>query len=611
MKKNRYPLAFLFCSLLAASGLHAQEICDNGIDDDGDGLVDLNDVVDCPCTPAGTGGNSSFVPNPSFEAHNCLPTYLQSNAGPNDCAVAWGSGDQTSPDYFHLQAPWGVQMIPQPIPDGEACMGMLSTAADGGTERIGTCLLDTLEAGHDYELRVHVAMGSQDISATTDLGVFYAGPAQLALWGTASCSMLPVGSILCPVDAVLLGVVDFAPLHAWQPVTITFTPTTDITAILLGPSCTLPANMFDPNEFMFPYMWVDSVGITETITQPTPAITVTGTWCGHDLVLHGDPGADDADVQWFHEGVALVGSTDSLLHIAGLAADTGTYRMQVTTAGGCVFVETHIAADPRPEAAFTWTPDEGCSPLSVAFTNTTAPALTDQVHWDFGDGTSSTGNDPVHLYTTPGIYDVTLQVTSAAGCVDDTTANDIITVLPSPEAGFTFSPEAPDVFHTEVAFSAASSSPDVIAWAWDFTGGTPPTDTLSSPVVVFPAGAPGEYPVRLIVTNAAGCTDTLFTTIVVAGMFSIHVPNSFTPDGDETNDHWRPVWDDLLPESYELRVFDRWGQVVWSTTDAHAAWDGRIGGQDAKSDVYVWSLRAKDPLAHFGHELLGHVTVLR
>ncbi|HEX2618032.1 MAG TPA: PKD domain-containing protein [Flavobacteriales bacterium] len=287
--------------------------------------------------------------------------------------------------------------------------------------------------------------------------------------------------------------------------------------------------------------------------------------------------------------------------------------LSVTDAVGCGSDTTAvglITAHGIPAPSFTFGPDSGCYPLEVAFVNTTDPNMTSTCAWDFGDGGTSTICDTAHIYTEPGLYGVTLAVTSTFGCVGDTTYPDIITVFDHPTAEFTFGPQPTDVFETE-QFFVNTSSADAITWDWTFESADPDSSHATDPVVLFPGGDPGTYDVRLIVSNVHTCTDTAYAQVVIDGYFSVYVPNAFTPDGDGVNDGWRPIMKDLDPKSYMLRVFDRWGKIVWSSQSQDDRWDGRVSGSDPVLGVYAWKLDVRDAVGGYAHTFLGHVTVVR
>jgi gliding motility-associated-like protein len=92
-----------------------------------------------------------------------------------------------------------------------------------------------------------------------------------------------------------------------------------------------------------------------------------------------------------------------------------------------------------------------------------------------------------------------------------------------------------------------------------------------------------------------------------------YIPNAFTPDGDDENDVWWPTANIPVRSNYELLVFDRWGQVVFSTTDPYEPWEGRKqnSGEVLKSDVYAYRLLFGIQNTEVRREILGHVTLLK
>ena len=110
------------------------------------------------------------------------------------------------------------------------------------------------------------------------------------------------------------------------------------------------------------------------------------------------------------------------------------------------------------------------------------------------------------------------------------------------------------------------------------------------------------------------CIDAQDSLLVIAGDCPpiINVPNGFTPDGDGMNEVFLPVITGEV-EEYDLFVFDRWGEAIFSTHDAHTGWDGRVNGIESQEGVYVWTIRFK-AFTDGGvdqQRLTGHVTLLR
>ncbi|MCM2270965.1 MAG: PKD domain-containing protein, partial [candidate division Zixibacteria bacterium] len=165
------------------------------------------------------------------------------------------------------------------------------------------------------------------------------------------------------------------------------------------------------------------------------------------------------------------------------------------------------ALPPKPVASFTGTPTSGEAPLSVDFTSTSTGSIT-FYEWDFGDGDSSGLQNPTHIYSVPGVYDVRLKVTGLGGA-DSSTVPDYITVnIPRPVAQFTLNPDS-GLAPLDVQFTNTSTG-TITSYAWDFGDGA--TTLQENPFHSYEQ--PGIYDVRLIVSGPGG-TDTSFCVACV------------------------------------------------------------------------------------------------
>ena len=117
--------------------------------------------------------------------------------------------------------------------------------------------------------------------------------------------------------------------------------------------------------------------------------------------------------------------------------------------------------------------------------------------------------------------------------------------------------------------------------------------TIAEPVALFHEPAEGLiYTVEVF--NEAGCSDSASIRIKVFDTRpEVFVPSAFTPNGDGKNDVLRPIAAGITRIEY-FRIFNRWGQMVFSTFTSGQGWDGRIGGKDQNSETYVWEVKATD-----------------
>jgi gliding motility-associated-like protein len=139
-----------------------------------------------------------------------------------------------------------------------------------------------------------------------------------------------------------------------------------------------------------------------------------------------------------------------------------------------------------------------------------------------------------------------------------------------------------------VHFQDASST-DVTSWEW--TLGDQITYNGSSFYHEFTA--PGKYDVNLIVFNDYSCSDTALNQIIVNPALTIFVPNTFTPNGDGLNDTFGVAGEAI--QDFDMKIFNRWGQLIYETTNANERWDGTFLGQKVPSGTYVYKVSASSP----------------
>lgn len=180
-----------------------------------------------------------------------------------------------------------------------------------------------------------------------------------------------------------------------------------------------------------------------------------------------------------------------------------TVTLTVTSGGGQQHsTSTNITVVDDPVAGFTAAPLSGCAGSNtISFTNTSQFAGI--YTWDFGDGSSSTLQDPVHTYQNAGIYNVKLIASNPYGCEDIEILSNYITIHPVPSPFFTAAVTSACDINT--IFSFSSSAAGITAWQWDFGDGT--SSSVQNPTHQY--SNPGTYTVSLITTNSFGCTDTL------------------------------------------------------------------------------------------------------
>lgn len=289
---------------------------------------------------------------------------------------------------------------------------------------------------------------------------------------------------------------------------------------------------------------------------------------------------------------------------------TTTYTVTGTTDGCSGTDQMTLSITPLPTVGFT--PDKltGCLPLTVNFTEDNPVGNT--YLWNFGNGqTNTTGPAVSTVYNAPGCYDVKLKLTTPNGCSNTVTYPSLICLNPQPVADFTANPKV--LSQLDSYSKMTNLSTGATMYEWNFDDGSP-INTQFAPSHEFPSSVAGSYEIMLIAISEDGCRDTAKVNIEVLDELVYYVPNAFTPDGDEFNPTFKPVFTSgFEPLSYRLTIFNRWGELVFESLDYNYGWDGTYPGSEGHVQVgsYTWKIDFKTTLSDARKVIMGHVTLLR
>lgn len=266
-----------------------------------------------------------------------------------------------------------------------------------------------------------------------------------------------------------------------------------------------------------------------------------------------------------------------------------------------------------PKVAFDMVPVVGCAPLEVDFINqsTFADGFQLSYEWRF-EGDTFIYNDKDLAYTfynrsgRINNFDVSLRVISPL-CESTLKLSDTIEVWPQPTPNFVADPPAVSVFDGHIRFEDKSSS-DVLYRDWYLGDGN---SESYSRQFEYHYEQPGWYPVVLEVENEYGCTDSTSKRIQIKPEATYYVPNAFTPNGDGDNDYFY-VAGEGIDFDFRLRVFSRWGEVVFDGQGLSSRWNGRLpDGTPAPQGTYAYRVTYTDYVNRKDMDRSGSVTLIR
>lgn len=262
-----------------------------------------------------------------------------------------------------------------------------------------------------------------------------------------------------------------------------------------------------------------------------------------------------------------------------------------------------VVVHPLPVVSFT-TPSQGCAPLcpTIQDSSSIASGSITSLSWSSSDGQTGSGASFSPCYSDPGTYSLTLNAVSDKGCSSQFVESNFIEVYPDPVSSFNIFPEETSIL--EPYIETLNTSINGGSYYWDFGDST--STTLSNPQHTY--ADTGLYEVMLITVSPDGCRDTSYSDVLIKPDFAFYIPNAFTPTRDTRNSIFNVYGIGI--NKFSLMIFNRWGNLVFSSSDPEVGWDGTYKGSPAQQDVYVYKVELTNAL---GKEYVryGHVTLLR
>jgi gliding motility-associated-like protein len=305
---------------------------------------------------------------------------------------------------------------------------------------------------------------------------------------------------------------------------------------------------------------------------------------------------------WLVDGVAVAYDQQPVL--TTFTPGLHTVKLVVKTNIGCGSdtVTRTFTANPAP--VIDMVVADGCVNEPINFSGNQKDNQTNiaQWNWNFGDGDISQIKNPVHTYSLSGNKDVQLNAVASNGCVSDN-------IIKRLNVGYVYAKASNDTmilpnipFQLRVAIGGDFNGVPSFLWS--------PANGLSNSLGGNPtASLQDDITYIVTVTTPQGCSVKDTVNIKVFKGSAVYVPTGFTPNGDGRNDFLRGLYIGIRKVHY-FKVYNRWGQQIFSTNSLIDGWDGTIKGAKQQTGTYVWTLKAED-LAGKIYEMKGVSTLIR
>ena len=271
--------------------------------------------------------------------------------------------------------------------------------------------------------------------------------------------------------------------------------------------------------------------------------------------------------------------SDGALTSSATNLAAGTYTVIVADANGCTAYDTVTINSSEGVTLNSNSVDATCNNADGSATTNAITGVSPFTYlWNNGASTSSATNLVAGTYT--------VIVTDANGCIayDTVAVNGSLTYV---SADFYFESETYiDNIGMNVNFFETSTN--ATQYYWDFGDGY--SSTLDNPNHTFTDT--GTYLITFVSIDQSGCTDTIFNFLKVEATFSFYIPSAFSANTDNLNDLFSPKGNGI--KNYEMNIFNRWGNIIYSTTNINSGWDGKINGNNVQEDSYLYKIFVTD-----------------
>lgn len=349
------------------------------------------------------------------------------------------------------------------------------------------------------------------------------------------------------------------------------------------------------------------MSITILNTPPPTTSQTIQVFCEDENAALQDIDIIGSDITWYDAPLngTIIDPTTLLINGQTLYAS-----QSINGCESIALLEIAIVIQTAIDGGFNASGTSGCAPFDVVLIANFNTSDTDVIYSWLIDGVEA-GNSPSLNYTfeNQGCYDIQLDINSTDYCQSSAEALDYVCVFPEPISQFTANPNVLTSPTQLVSFT--NQSVNSSQYIWDFGNGNNSSNTNPDYSITINNDF---LEVFLTAISDEGCENTSSLILTLNETYDLYVPNTFTPDSDEHNQTWGPVFLEGFDKfNFQLLVFNRWGEIVWESKDADARWDGTYSKSPymCPDGIYTWKILYKQKDTDEKITRTGHVTIMR
>ena len=350
---------------------------------------------------------------------------------------------------------------------------------------------------------------------------------------------------------------------------------------------------------------------TESITVSIIPKVEMAIYVNTAIVCPGDPALITSTVTSGQPPYTIINAEGDIVNVTDIVYpyQTETYTYTVTDACGTTASDmVEINTYDVPQLDIQADVLQGCEPLVVQFLVPNSDENS-TYQWTYSNGSISdiaNGANTLHVFDNYGTYNVGVSMITDDGCMNSLVINNLIDVYRKPDARFITNPQTVSIINPNINFTNLSQWGDYYIWSFgdgDSSNYTSPNHTYSEIE---------SYTISLVAVTNYGCKDSAMQTIEVVEEPTLYVPTAFSPDGDGINDLFVVQANGIDLDNYNLRIYDRWGELIFESNDLYYSWDGTAKGNNKFVEIgsYIWLVTVKNNNG-LETQKSGTVTIIR